>query len=147
MKQLIPIIEDTREQLAWRFDPDVFSVESGTMKTGDYTIKGYEDRICVERKSLGDFVGSVIQNWLHHRKRWYRMASFDIAAVVVEANIEDVWAHRYESEANPASVLGKAHAIFLDHNLPVLWWGSKSSCVPMAEAFFRQAWAKLRGGL
>lgn len=146
-KDLIPIIEDTREQLAWKFNPDVFSVEPGTLATGDYTLKGYEDRVCIERKSLGDFVSSVIHDWIRHRKRWYRMAGFDIAAVVVEADIEDVWAHRYESDANPASVIGKAHSIFLDHGLPVLWWGSKANCVPMADAFFTQTWSKLEGGL
>lgn len=142
----IPIVQDQQEQRPWVFDPTRFAVETVKLPTGDYTLKGYEGRLCVERKSLGDFVTSVTHEWLVHRKRWYRMAAFDIAAVVVEADIADLWAHRYESDASPASVVGRANAIFLDHAVPVLWWGSKSACVAMAENFFALAWKKLGGG-
>lgn len=133
----ITVIADTREQTPWVFDPSRFETVRETLQTGDYTVKGFKATLRVERKSLGDFVGSVIHDWLRFRKKLVRLAFFDIACVVVEADISDVYAHRYESDANPASVLGKANAIYLDHGVPVFWWGPRSHCVPMVERFFR----------
>ncbi len=145
-KQLIPVVVDTREQRSWSLCPDTFAVERGTLKTGDYAFGGdLRDRLCIERKNLGDAVGTFIGDWLRFRKELYRLAAFDIAAIVVEADIADVLAHRYESEANPMSVLGRAHACFLDHNVPVFFWGAKTGCVTMVESFLRQAWVKLGG--
>lgn len=143
----IPVIIDTREQRQWNFCAETFSTERATLRTGDYTIKGYEDRLCIERKNLGDFVSTVISDWINFRKKLYRMAGFDISAVVVEANIADVLAHRYESDSLPQSVIGKAHAIFLDHGIPVLWWGPPSECITMVERFLLLANKRLGGGL
>lgn len=146
-KELIPVLYDTQEQKPWLLDPTVFQMTKVKLPTGDYTIAGLDAaQLCIERKSLGDFVTSVTHEWIVHRKRWYRMAGFDLAAVVVEANIEDVLARRYESETDPRSVLGRANAIFIDHSVPVLFWGGRTACVTMAELFLAQAWKKLLRG-
>lgn len=142
---MVPVIFDSKEQKPWVLDPRSFSMEKRNLLTGDYTLAGYEDRICVERKGLGDLVSSVIHEWLIHRKRWYRMAAFDMAAVVVEADIGDVIAKRYESEANPMSVLGKVNTIFIDHNIPVYFWGNRTNCTTMVESYLALAWKKLGG--
>lgn len=141
---MIPILIDTREQRPWSLDPSRFATSRATLRTGDYTIAGLEDRFVVERKSLGDFVGTVIGDWIRFRKELYRLAAFDFAVIVVEADTADVFAHRYESEANPESVIGRANAIYLDHGVPVLWWGSRlGGCVHMAENLFAMAAKKL----
>ena len=45
------IIQDTREQTPWIFDYEkTIAQEIGTLKTGDYTLKGFEDKLCIERK-------------------------------------------------------------------------------------------------
>lgn len=141
---MITVLTDTREQRPWSLDPSRFRTERTTLRTGDYTIAGLEDRFAIERKSLGDFVGTVIGDWIRFRKELYRLAAFDFAAVVVEADLADVFAHRYESEANPESVIGRANAIYLDHGVPVWWWGSRlGGCVHMAENLFAMAAKKL----
>lgn len=142
--ELIHVLADTREQKMWSLDPSRFLTERATLRTGDYTIAGLEDRFVVERKNLGDFVGTVIGDWIRFRKELYRLAAFDFAAVVVEADLAEVFAHRYESEANPESVIGRANAIYLDHGIPVFWWGSRlGGCVHMAENLFAMAAKKL----
>jgi DNA excision repair protein ERCC-4 len=141
----IPVLIDTREQRPWEFDCEFFTSERASLRTGDYTIAGLEDRLCLERKGLGDFVGTVISDWLRFRKELYRLASFDVAAIVVEANIEDVMNHAYESDAQPASVIGKANGIFLDHGIPVLFWGPRPVCTVMVERFLLLAAKKLGG--
>lgn len=140
---LITVIADTREQTPWVLDPTRFKVERGTLQTGDYTVHGLEGRLRIERKSLGDFVGTVIQDWIRFRKELYRLAFFDLACVVVEADVEDVLAKRYESDASPASVIGRAHACYLDHGVPVFWWGKRTDTVAMVESLLTQAVKKL----
>ena len=58
------IITDTREQ-----NPLVFPhlpSERGTLATGDYSVRGLEKRLAVERKSMADMVGSLT----HERARF-----------------------------------------------------------------------------
>ena len=144
-ENLITVIQDTREQRPFAFDPLRFAVEVGTLLTGDYTVKGLEQRLRIERKQLGDFVGTVIGDWIRFRKELNRLAYFDVALIVVEADVQDVLAHQYESDAKPESVIGRANGIFLDHGIQVAWWGKRSNCVAMVENFLTLAWKKLGG--
>lgn len=140
----ITVLVDTREQKPWQFTPGLFQAERATLQTGDYSVKGIESRMRLERKSIGDLVGTVISDWIRFRKELYRLAFFDVAAIVVEGTPKDIWDHRYESDAKPESVMGRVNGIYLDHGVPVLWWGERSNCVRMVENFFRLAIKKLR---
>ena len=45
------IIKDIREQTPWEFHYEhTVAEEIGTLKTGDYTVKGMEDKLVIERK-------------------------------------------------------------------------------------------------
>lgn len=142
-ESLITVLVDTREQRPWELDPTKFVMEKATLHTGDYAVKGLEDRLVLERKSIGDFVGTVIGDWLRFRRELNRLAAFDYAAIIVEADVQDVLAKRYESDANPMSVIGRAHSCYLDHGVPVFFWGEKWKCVTMVESLIRQAAKKL----
>lgn len=48
------IIVDTREQKPLVFDDS----ERGTLHTGDYSVKGYEDSFTVEHKTIKDLIGT-----------------------------------------------------------------------------------------
>jgi len=139
----LEIIVDTREQTPWNFDPARFVATRRGLTTGDYSLSGLEDRVAIERKGLGDFVNTVIRDWLRFRKELIRLSGFDVAAIVVEANLQDIVEHRYESEANPSSVLGKMSGIMLDHGIPVVLWGDRVLAGQMAGKFLLQAWRKL----
>ena len=47
------VIKDTREQDGWFFSPydKCSGMEVGTLNTGDYTLEGFEDVVCIERKA------------------------------------------------------------------------------------------------
>lgn len=87
------ILTDTREQnpldLA-RFNNWIAGQTTATLKTGDYTVQGMEDLLCLERKSLPDLVGTL----MHGRERFFRemerMQAFPYRAILVEASYEDV---------------------------------------------------------
>lgn len=114
-----------------------------TLREGDYTVAGLEGRLAIERKSLGDFVGTVIHDWIRFRKELVRLSGYEIAVVAVEADLGQVYRHEYESEASPASVLGRANAIVIEHGIPVVWWSDRKCAQDMAHRFLLQAWRKL----
>jgi ERCC4-type nuclease len=64
--------------------------EKGHLKTGDYSIKGYEDIIVVERKSLIDLYGSVGKNRERFRKEQERLSAMEYSAIVVEAPLHTI---------------------------------------------------------
>lgn len=135
----VPIIQDTREQYPWSFNSERFTVEVGTLRTGDYAVKGLEETICIERKSLGDAVSAFIHDWTRERKKFYRMAGFDHAILVVEATPADILDHKYESDAEPLAVLGRLNSIMIDHGIPVVFAGSRAVAETFAERWLLQA--------
>ena len=83
------IVIDTREQRPWGFPPHI-KVEIGTLRTGDYALKGDEANFAVERKSGDDFVGTISLGWHRFCKELNRMddANFAAKVVVVETDFE-----------------------------------------------------------
>lgn len=141
----LEILVDSREQTPWTFDERNFRITRVCLPAGDYSLPDLETRIALERKSLGDFVSTVIQNWLRFRKELNRLSGYDMAAIAVEANLSQIVNHQYESEADPASVLGRMDGIFLDHGIPVFLWGDRVLASQKAGQFLRLAWRKYHG--
>ena len=83
------IVIDTREQRPWTF-PENIKVETGTLRTGDYALKGDEENFAIERKSGDDFVGTISAGWHRFCKELKRMdeAHFAAKTVIVEADFE-----------------------------------------------------------
>jgi len=50
--QKVKVLVDTREQCPWKFTENSWcsGSEITTLKTGDYTLEGFEDKLCVEKK-------------------------------------------------------------------------------------------------
>ena len=55
------------------------------LKSGDYSIDGFEDRVAVERKSLSDLYGSLGTGRDRFEREMVRLKDFEFAAVVIEA--------------------------------------------------------------
>lgn len=140
---LLRVVIDTREQKGWGFDPKQVAVTRTALPAGDYSVAGLEGRVALERKALGDLVNTVIHDWIRFRKELNRLGGYDVAAVCVEANVADVIEHRYESDASPESVLGRCNGIFLDHGVPVFWWGDKVTAARLAHRLLLLSWRKL----
>lgn len=81
----ITIILDSREQDGLSFDGfrGVDVIRYG-LKTGDYSIQGYENVICFERKSIQDLVGTLIGGHERFLREMERMKSFEEKYILVE---------------------------------------------------------------
>lgn len=90
------VVIDTREQRPYTFGgivsdardgrrPVLVSLVGGTLKAGDYSIEGLEQRIAVERKSLADLFSTLGQGRGRFQRELQRLNdSYDYAAVVCE---------------------------------------------------------------
>lgn len=82
------IIRDTREQAGYDFacitPPPVVNV--ATLTTGDYSLKGLENQITIERKNLSDAFGTFGRGRARWERELERMAGYQFAAVVIEAD-------------------------------------------------------------
>jgi DNA excision repair protein ERCC-4 len=91
MKDLTIAI-DTREQRPFTFESVSPRPETAitTLETGDYSLCGYEKKICVERKSLPDLFGSCGKGRPRFENEIVRMAEFDYAAIVAECDWQSI---------------------------------------------------------
>lgn len=141
-KSPVPIVVDSNEQRPWLFPEPEFSVEVRKLRDGDYSLAGLEDVFVIERKSLGDLVQTVIHDHIRFRKELNRLGRCYAACIAVESSIAEVYAGRYEGDANPESVIGRCHACYLDHGIPVLFWQDRATAERSAARLLRLAWLK-----
>jgi ERCC4-type nuclease len=143
----IPVVIDTREQAGheWAFVDDLFTVERGTLVTGDVSVRGLTDVIAIERKTCGDAVSTVIHQWQRFRRELYRLAAMDHPLLVIEASVRDILEHKYESEAEPLSVLGRLNSVLIDHAIPVIYAGDRVTAEGFVERFLIQCVRKCGG--
>lgn len=75
---------DTREQRPYTFPtPSV----RGTLPSGDYSIRGFETRIAVERKRPTELFHCFGADRDRFRREYQRLAGYDYAAVVIEGDL------------------------------------------------------------
>jgi ERCC4-type nuclease len=133
------VIVDTREKEPYTFDPRLVAVVRHALPAGDYSVAGLEERVAVERKSLDDFVSTLI----HARERFHRelqtLAGYRAACVVVEASLTDVLAHRYRGAAHPSAILGSALAVQLDFGIPVLFCSNRQAACHFVQQYLLAA--------
>ena len=136
------ILTDTREQEPYSFDPRLAASERRALPAGDYSVAGLEGVVAVERKSLDDFVSTVI----HSRERFHRelqkLADYRAACVVVEAGMLDVLLQRYRGKAHPNAVLGNALSMILDFRVPVFFCGNRQAACHFVQAYLIAAQAR-----
>ena len=117
------IVIDTREQLPYEFAGIPTTV--GTLRAGDYSLVGFEDRVAVERKSKEDAYGVVGAGRDRFERCLRRLSELERAAVVIECSIEAF------SEPPPRTKISSQQAInsYLSwsctYRIPVLWMPSR----------------------
>jgi ERCC4-type nuclease len=129
----VTVIVDTREQEPYAFDPGVVTVTREALPVGDYSLPGYEASIAVERKSLADFVASVIKGRARFLRELRTLAEYDLGCVVVEGSLGDIMAGRFRSGASPNAVLGATLSIIVDHGVPVFFCGDRQLACRFVE--------------
>ena len=131
------ILIDTREQKPWRFEGIKDMCEVGTLKTGDYSLKDYEDCIAVERKSLADFIGSIGKNRKRFMAEMERASKIKHFCVIVEGSWFDLFTGNYRSHLIPASAVGSAIGIMARFGIPVIMAETRKQAEQLCKKFLR----------
>ena len=136
------IIIDTREQEGYSFDPRLAATVRRALPVGDYSVAGLENTVAVERKSLDDFVSTVIHSRERFRNELRKLAGYRAACVVVEGGVLDVLLHRYRGDAHPNAVVGSSLSIILDFRIPVFFCSNRQAACQFVQAYLLAAHAR-----
>jgi ERCC4-type nuclease len=102
-------IVDTREQkplkLEYKKGQILKSVRS-TLYTGDYSIKGLEQHIAIERKSLDDLMGCIGVNRDRFEKEIIRLKAYPVRCIVVESTWKKIEEGNYRSRVHATAAIG-----------------------------------------
>lgn len=101
--RLIAVV-DTREQMPLDLSPLQMVVE--TLETGDYSLRGLEHVVRIERKSLSDLLGCVGGDRERFDREVQRLLSYPTRCLIVEADWRDIEAGEWRCKVTPAAVLG-----------------------------------------
>jgi len=144
----IVALVDSREQCPLDLSP--LQAEIATLTTGDYSLKGLESIVAIERKSLPDLVGCVGRDRERFEREVQRLLAFPVRCLVIEADWTDVeernWspASRIEPKHVKGSLLGWQAA-----GLPVLMSGNHRRAGEMVSRMLfiaaRRRWKEARG--
>ena len=102
-EQVVAVV-DTREQLPLDLSP--LQTVGGTLITGDYSVKGLEGVIAIERKSLGDLLGCIGQHRERFDREVMRLLAYPTRAIVVEATWPDLEQGEWQSKVTPNAAIG-----------------------------------------
>lgn len=97
-------IVDTREQMPLDLSP--LRSEVATLTTGDYSVKGLENIVAIERKSLVDLLGCIGGERERFDREVQRMLAYPVRALVVESTWQIIEAGKWQSRISAASAVG-----------------------------------------
>jgi DNA excision repair protein ERCC-4 len=119
------ILVDTREQREFRFYGLATTV--GTLKTGDYSLVGYQDRVAVERKSKADIWMCCATERPRFERCLERLAALERAAVVIECDLRELSIRpEYIQRVTPATVVGSCISWSCKYRLPFYWCDTRA---------------------
>ena len=97
-------LQDSREQCPLDLSP--LRVEVRGLKTGDYSVAGLENIVCIERKSLSDALGCLGTSRERFQAELQRMLAYPCRCLVIESTWQEIEAGDWRSEITPASAIG-----------------------------------------
>lgn len=145
------VIVDTRERgdFRWWFEPDDFCLGSELHKldTGDYSLKGLENLVSIERKRN---TAEIAQNLVDDRffNEMERIKGFKYKAIICEFNMFAVINFPYSSgipsnkikfiKITPQFILSKIAEIQVKYQVPFIFCDNKDYAMKYAQAFFKK---------
>ncbi|MCZ6654515.1 MAG: ERCC4 domain-containing protein [Planctomycetota bacterium] len=136
MKLSPVVIIDNREQVPWQFHN--LPSESGSLTTGDYSIKNLAHLIAVERKSVDDLLSCVGIHRDRFKRELQRLRAYRFRCLVVEADYGTLERGEWRSKIQPASVLGSLAAWQAQYSLPIWLAGDHEAAGRFAEKYLYQ---------
>lgn len=137
------IIVDSREKtpLYFRKSSTLEDVVVEKLDAGDYSIKGYEDKIAIERKSPNDLFGTLGKGHKRFKKELERAKDYDYFCILVECSLTTVLNKEFEG-AHYCQMLGDtivqiAYTLKMKYGVDIVFCNGKSEAVSYVRQIFR----------
>jgi ERCC4-type nuclease len=96
------VIKDTREKNGWYFfeSEKCAGMKERKLDTGDYSIEGLEDKVCIERKaSVTELATNITQKRFDNELQ--RMILIPVRHLVLEFSMEDILGYPHNLKLKP----------------------------------------------
>jgi DNA excision repair protein ERCC-4 len=144
-QQLVALV-DTREQLPLDLSP--LRSEAACLPTGDYSLRGLESVVAIERKSLSDLLGCVGRQRPRFDREVHRLLAYPVRLLVVEATWGQIEAGQWRGKALPQTVVASLLG-WMAAGLPVLMAGDRHKAgryvAQVLQLAARRRWREARG--
>ena len=142
------IICDTREQAPFTFSGYPVEVSVGGLEAGDYSVRGFERRVAVERKTLGDLVGCLGADRQRFERELARLRGYDCAAVVVESPTLALRQGRYLGRLDAGAAWQSVLAFSMRYRMPFIFCADRADAeavtFDLLRHYARDRWRELR---
>ena len=81
-----------------------------TLVTGDYSVRGLEDLVCIERKSLSDLVACCGRERERFDRCIQRMRSYETSVLVIESSWGAIHLGQWRGQIKPSHVKGSLYS-------------------------------------
>tara|TARA_E500000331_G_C17232807_1_gene703418 strand:- start:1078 stop:1545 length:468 start_codon:yes stop_codon:yes gene_type:complete len=141
------IIIDTREQQAWEFPRH--STANKKLDTGDYSLGGLEDVLCIERKkSVSEIASNITEKRFEDVLE--RMTKYKYTYMIFEFSLTDVLMYPQGSEIprhkwkyiriSPNFILKKLSEYMVNYNIKIIFGDSPKNAEKIAMALMRRVY-------
>ncbi len=125
----VTILYDDREHAPWVIDHPAFEFERHRLKVGDYTIKGFEDQVAIEKKSgIAELIANLSgKDRPRFKKFLYKLSKYPIKYIIIEdslSRIESAFRTCPKTHLEPASIYYWISFINIKYNIPTLFISS-----------------------
>lgn len=149
---MFDIIVDTREQHPLSFSgANIGNIIRRKLDTGDYSLDGLEDRLCIERKSnVAEFYQNVTQKRFWEEME--RVKSYPHRFLLFEFSVSDVEMFPYGSglpksitsklKISPAYLMKCIAKLQVSYNIHIIFAGSKDNASSIATVIMKEIYEK-----
>lgn len=142
-KSTLQIVRDTREKdgCGWKFraSPNCAGMVIEKLDTGDYSVKGFEHLIMVERKSIADLWGTLTVGKERFMNEMERARVIPARYLIIEGTVADIDKGFRYSKVSPEYIHGYLISLQVKYGIHVIFAGRQD----VAQAFARRLLIKL----
>lgn len=141
------IIVDTREQKPWTFENH--AIANTKLDTGDYSIQGLEDILCIERKrNVAEIANNITES--RFKDVIDRIKKYKFSFILLEFNIDDVLRYPIGStipkkiwskiRISPQYIMKNLIDLQVENNIHVIFCGSPSTAEQIALSIMNRVY-------
>lgn len=116
-------IIDTRENHPY----EIIGAKEKTLKTGDYSVEGYEDRIAVERKAFSDLYNCLTTDTERFEKQLQRLSKFDHSYLIIDSTVSGLLLGSPYSDVPGEVILKRLVRLYVKYKVPFCFAENKGA--------------------